>query len=218
MKYIAYLRVSTQKQGQSGLGIEGQQAAVSSFTGNNVLATYIEIETGTSKRDRPQLAKAVQHCRRAGATLVIAKLDRLARNMAFVANLMESGVEFVACDNPTANRLTLHILAAVAEDEARRISERTKAALAAYKSRGGKLGASLQSCRNLTDEARTRGAQAMKAKSLKVASNVLPTVEILRNHGYTLQQIADELNDKGEVTSRGKSWNAVGIMRVLSRR
>lgn len=217
MKYIAYYRVSTQKQGQSGLGLEGQQAAVAAFAGAQVLASYTEIETGTSKRERPQLAKAVNHCRRTGAALIIAKLDRLARNVAFVANLMESGVEFVACDNPTANRLTLHILAAVAEDEARRISERTKAALAAYKVRGGLLGASLPACRNLTGGARARGAEAMRAKSRKAAAEVLPLARELRDDGYTLQQIADQLNENGELTIRGNCWNAVGVMRVLAR-
>lgn len=209
--------MSTQKQGQSGLGLEGQQAAVEAFAGANVIATYTEIETGTNKRARPQLAKAVHHCRRTGATLVIAKLDRLARNVAFVANLMESGVEFVACDNPTANRLTIHILAAVAEDEARRISERTKAALAAYKARGGQLGASLLACRNLTADARTKGAEAMAAKARNVASSVLPIATKLREDGCTLQQIADELNDKGELTTRGNAWNAVGVLRILAR-
>lgn len=190
MKYVAYYRVSTQKQGQSGLGLEGQQAAVEAFAGPQVIATFTEVETGTNKRERPQLAKAVNQCRRTGATLVIAKLDRLARNVAFVANLMESGIEFVACDNPTANRLTLHILAAVAEDEARRISERTNAALAAYKARGGKLGAAIVACRNLTVDARAKGAESVKAKSLKAASEVLPIARELREKGYTLQAIA----------------------------
>ena len=157
-------RVSTQKQGRSGLGLEGQETAVNQFAGQNrggVLASYTEIETGTNKRERPELTKAIAHCRREGATLVIAKLDRLARNVHFVSGLMESGVEFVCCDNPTANRLTIHILAAVAEDEARRISERTKAALAAYKARGGVLGASRTECRNLTEDARRKGSEAM---------------------------------------------------------
>ncbi len=218
MKYVGYFRVSTQRQGRSALGLEGQQAAVEAFAGVNVIATYTEIETGTNKRERPQLTKAVSHCRRTGATLVIAKLDRLARNVAFVANLMESGIDFVACDNPTANRLTLHILAAVAEDEATRISERTKAALAAYKARGGKLGAAHLKCRNLTAHARLRGTESMKAKSIKAATNVLPIARELRDRGFTLKQIADELNEKGELTSRGNFWNAVGVMRILARK
>lgn len=128
MKYVAYFRVSTQRQGQSGLGLEGQQAAVAAFC--EPLESFTEVESG-KRSDRPELARAIAACKRLGATLVIAKLDRLARNVHFVSGLMESGVEFIACDNPNANRLTVHILAAVAEDEARRISERTKAALAA---------------------------------------------------------------------------------------
>lgn len=134
-KLVAYYRVSTRKQGESGLGIEAQQACVADFARygqHEIIAAYREIETG-KRADRPELAKAIAHAKRAKATLVIAKLDRLARNVHFLSGLMEAGVEFVACDNPYANRLTLHILAAVAEDEARRVSERTKAALAAYK-------------------------------------------------------------------------------------
>ena len=138
-KLVAYFRVSTRKQGESGLGLEAQQSCVADFARygqHEIIAVYQEIETG-KRSDRPELAKAISHAKRAKATLVIAKLDRLARNVHFLSGLMESRVDFVCCDNPNANRLTLHILAAVAEDEARRISERTKAALAAYKARGG---------------------------------------------------------------------------------
>ena len=162
---VAYFRVSTKKQGRSGLGLEGQMAAVAEHARRNdanVLREYTEIESG-KKTDRPALIRAMAHAKRARATLVVAKLDRLARNLAFLSALMEAGVEFVACDNPHANRLSVHILAAVAEDEARRIGDRTKAALAAYKARGGKLGASRPECRNLTAEARRRGAKAAGA-------------------------------------------------------
>src|SRR5581483_10028207 len=133
-------RVSTVRQGESGLGLEAQRAAVEAFArqhGGTIMASYVEVETG-KRSDRPELAKALAAARKAKATLLIAKLDRLARNVAFIAAMMEAGVEFVACDQPFASRLTLHILAAVAEDEARRISERTKAALAAAKARGKK--------------------------------------------------------------------------------
>ncbi len=220
MKIIAYYRVSTEKQGQSGLGLEGQQAAVDAFANSNggeVLTSYTEIETATGKRERPKLAKAIAHCRREGATLVIAKLDRLARNVFFVSGLMESGVEFVCCDNPTANKLTIHILAAVAEDEGRRISERTRAALAAYKARGGMLGASRPECQNLTDEARSKGTQVMREKTLKAHSELLPIIVELRQNGATLQAIADRLNADGHLTVRGKAWTAVAVMRVLNR-
>ena len=140
--YVGYFRVSTDRQGRSGLGLEAQQAAAREFVNSHgqLVAEYTEIETG-KRGDRPQLTKALAHSRRQKATLVIPKLDRLARNVAFTAALMESGADFVACDIPEANRLTIHILAAVAEDEAHRISERTKAALKAYRARGGLLGA-----------------------------------------------------------------------------
>ena len=141
-KFIGYLRVSTQKQGQSGLGIESQRKAVEDYLNGGrleLLAEYVEIESG-KRSDRTELAKALGHANATGATLVIAKLDRLSRNVAFISNLMESGVEFVAADMPMANRLTVHVLAAVAEHEREMISQRTTAALAAAKARGVKLG------------------------------------------------------------------------------
>ena len=141
-KLVAYYRVSTRKQGESGLGLEAQQSCVADYARYGqyeVIGAYREIETG-KRADRPQLANALAHARRAKATLVIAKLDRLARNVHFLSGLMEAGVEFVCCDIPSANRLTLHILAAVAEDEARRISERTKAAPGSLQGQGWEAG------------------------------------------------------------------------------
>ena len=141
--------------------MEAQRAAVEAYarqTGATLSWLYTEVESG-KLADRPELAKALAHARRSKATLVVAKLDRLARNVEFLARVMNAGTEFVACDNPAANRLTLHILAAVAEAEAKAISDRTKAALAAYKARGGKLGGQLPQCRNLTAEARRRAPQ-----------------------------------------------------------
>src|SRR6266550_4520689 len=140
--FVAYYRVSTDAQGRSGLGLEAQREAVARHVGGasgRIIAEFEEIESG-KKNDRPKIAAAISTSRLKRATLVIAKLDRLARNVAFVSNLMESGVDFVACDNPHATRLTIHILAAVAEHEREMISERTKAALAAAKARGVKLG------------------------------------------------------------------------------
>lgn len=133
-KVVAYYRVSTDKQGRSGLGLEGQVAAVEGYcasAGGTIVKAYTEVESG-KRADRPELAKALAHAKRVKAVLVIAKLDRLSRNVYFLAGLMESAVEFACCDMPSANRLTLHIMAAVAEDEAKRISERTRAALGAF--------------------------------------------------------------------------------------
>ena len=140
-KLIAYYRVSTKQQGQSGLGLDAQRVAVEAYAkaaGVKIQGEYTEVESG-KRADRPKLAAAIANARRSKAKLVIAKLDRLARNVAFLSALMDSGCDFLACDNPNANRLTIHILAAVAEDEARRISERTKVALATAKARGSEL-------------------------------------------------------------------------------
>src|ERR687883_224153 len=141
-KFVAYYRVSTERQGRSGLGLEAQQEAVRNYLNGgswHLVAEVIEVESG-KRSERPKLQEALRFCRMHGATLIIAKLDRLARNVAFVSNLMESGVEFTAGGFPTANRLTIHILAAVAEHEREMISARTKAALAAAKARGTRLG------------------------------------------------------------------------------
>ncbi|WP_293913562.1 recombinase family protein [Deinococcus sp.] len=159
MKAIAYYRVSRQKQAASGLGLESQQANVAAFAkarGYEVIASFTEVETGTNKRQRPELASALEQAKREGAELLIAKLDRLARNVHFVSGLMESRVRFTAVDLPEVDSLTVHILAAVAEKEAKMISTRTKDALSAAKARGVRLG----DPQNLTLDARRRGAQA----------------------------------------------------------
>jgi DNA invertase Pin-like site-specific DNA recombinase len=220
---IGYLRVSTKGQGESGLGLQAQRTAVESYarqTGANVVSWYTEVESG-KLADRPDLARALAHAKRSKATLCVAKLDRLARNVAFLSALMDSSVPFVACDNPHANRLTLHILAAVAEAEAKSISERTKAALAAYKARGGKLGGELPQCRNLTPEAVARGRQRSAEARAKAAAeayaDLAPLMAELRGKGLTLQAIADQLNGQGHTTRHGKPWNAVQVSRVLER-
>jgi len=227
-KLIAYFRVSTQKQGKSGLGLEGQQAAFAEYVrhaGGIQIGEYIEVETGTRKRHRPQLQKAISHAKCCGAVLVIAKLDRLARNVHFVSGIMESGIEFVACDNPHANRLTIHILAAVAEDEAVRISERTKAALAAAKRRGKKLGSARPGHWDGNEDRRTAGAHkggqaaaiAHKQAADEVYEHLLPLVTEMQAGGQSLQSIADRLNDMGHTTRRGKPWNRMQVSRVLKR-
>ncbi len=170
-KYIAYYRVSTQRQGKSGLGLEAQQAAVKDHLNGGrwqLVAQITEVESG-KRKDRPKLAEALKLCRVHGATLIIAKLDRLARNVAFVSALMDAGVEFEAVDFPQANRLTIHIMAAVAEHEAKAISERTKAALAAAKVRGVKLGGYRGDM--LTAKARDLGCKARAARATAHASD-----------------------------------------------
>ncbi len=205
---IGYVRVSTDKQGKSGLGLEAQQAAIyaHSQTAGHVEKLYVEVESGKKVTNRPKLKAAIAHARRLSATLVIAKLDRLARNVAFVSALMESDIEFVACDNPHANRLTLHILAAVAEDEARRISQRTKDALAAYKARGGLLGGARPECRNLTPEARQAGAiaaaQARRATAASDRAELRPIVRAMRNVGSSYEEIAAALQAQGHKIGR----------------
>jgi DNA invertase Pin-like site-specific DNA recombinase len=222
-KLIAYYRVSTKQQGESGLGLEGQTFAVESYArqiGATVLRSYREVETG-KKSDRPELSKALTDAKRSKAILVIAKLDRLARNVAFTANLMESGVEFVACDNPHANRLTVHILAAVAEDEAKRISERTRVALAAYKTRGGLLGANRPNARRLEGgfhlEGARKGAMVSKTLADEAYADLKPSMLEWRSEGLSLREIASKLNSEGHTTRRGKPWNAMQVKRVLER-
>jgi DNA invertase Pin-like site-specific DNA recombinase len=220
---IGYLRVSTKGQGESGLGLEAQQAAIESYArqhGSKIAGLYTEVESG-KLADRPELAKALAHAKRNKGTLVVAKLDRLARNVEFLAHVLNAGTEFVACDNPAANRLTLHILAAVAEAEARAISERTKAALAAYRARGGKLGGELPHCRNLTPEAiakgRERSATARAKAAAEAYADLAPSMKQWRTEGMTLEGIAGKLNAEGHTTRRGRPWNPVQVARVLER-
>jgi DNA invertase Pin-like site-specific DNA recombinase len=182
-RFISYYRVSTAQQGASGLGLEAQREAVARHVAaarGIIVDEFQEIESG-KKNDRPQIAAALAACRLRRATLVIAKLDRLARNVFFISSLMESGVDFVACDNPHATRLTIHILAAVAEHEREMISARTKAALAAAKARGVKLGNP-----NLRPGDRWAGRRARQARTAHAdahASDVLPYIEAARKAG-----------------------------------
>lgn len=207
-KHVAYLRVSTQQQGRSGLGLESQQATVARY---KPVETFVEVESG-KRSDRPELAKALAYCRKTGATLVVAKLDRLARNVLFTATLMESGADFIACDLPNANRLTIHIMAAVAENEARLISERTKGALAAAKARGVKLG----NPKNLTTVAARKGCRRNVAAAKEHRRDILPVAQKLRDAGRTLTEIAETLTGRGLLTRRGKAWSATAVMRLLA--
>jgi DNA invertase Pin-like site-specific DNA recombinase len=216
-KLVAYRRVSTVGQGRSGLGLEAQETAVAAYvqtSGCTLIASYTEVESGR-KSGRPELTKAIAHAKRAKATLVIAKLDRLSRNVAFIANLMESGVDFIACDNPQANRFTVHILAAVAEHEARAISDRTKAALAARKARGGRMGTN-NLTRNGTILGAARAAEAHRTAKQEAYADLVPMLRELRGHGLSLAKVAAHLNDEGHMTRRGKQWNAAQVQRVLA--
>jgi DNA invertase Pin-like site-specific DNA recombinase len=224
---IAYYRVSTRQQGQSGLGLEGQRAAVVSYarqTGARIKSSYIEVESG-KRADRPELAKALAHARRSRATLVVAKLDRLARNVEFLAKIMNSGVEFIACDNPAANRLTIHILAAVAEAEAKAISDRTKAALAAARARGTKLGSARpghwegREDRRLNglEKARLASAQVISQRASEAYADLVPVMTRMKAQGLSLREIAEQLNDEGHTTRRGRPWNPMQVARVLER-
>lgn len=215
--YVSYYRVSTEKQGKSGLGLEAQQMAVREYlkgSQGTLLAEFTEIETGRRK-DRPQLVAALELCRRSRASLVIAKLDRLARNVAFVSALLESKVHFVAVDMPEADITFLQMAAVFAEWEARKISERTKAALAAAKARGKKLGWAIPSRIGEQQTASRRGADANRSNATQFASNVLPLVDSIRQAGVvTLQGVAEALNARGVRTARGGQWHASTVRRL----
>ncbi len=214
-RFVAYYRVSTARQGASGLGLDGQREAVRVFLNGGVwtlLREFVEVESGR-KNDRPQLAAAMAECRLTGATLLVAKLDRLSRNMAFTARLMESGVDFKACDNPHATPLTIHVLAAVAQHEREMISVRTKAALAAAKARGTVLGGFRAASPTLDHLA---GLRARQDKAAAYAREVGPIAAALRAEGASLRQVAAALMDRGIQTPRGKAWTATGVRTLLN--
>jgi DNA invertase Pin-like site-specific DNA recombinase len=220
-KFVSYLRVSTARQGISGLGLEAQREAVAQHLNGGrwtLVQEVVEVESG-KRNDRPAIAEALRLCRLHRATLIIAKLDRLARNVHFISSLMESGVEFVAVDFPQANRLTVHILAAVAEHEATMISARTKGALAAAKARGVKLGGqrgSLDRMGRMAKKGNVASAVVRRAASTKRNEDLLPVIEDIRAAGCsTPQRIADGLNERGIAAARGGAWSAVQVRRVL---
>lgn len=221
MKYVAYLRVSTARQGQSGLGLDAQRAAISSLAsqrGAAVLETFVEVESGKFN-ERPELTKALHLAKITGATVVIAKLDRLSRNAAFLLTLQDSGARFIAADMPDANELTVGIMALVAQQERQAISKRTKEALQAAKARGQKLGnpngaAALRRA-GRGNEAATRAAStAAKARSTLLG----PILHELREAGATsLGQIASELNRRGILTARNRKWHRSSVANLLRR-
>jgi DNA invertase Pin-like site-specific DNA recombinase len=249
---IGLIRVSTQKQGESGLGLDAQGADIEAYrkrVGGRLIRTYTEIESGKYDEidDRPQLRAAVAHARRSGATLVIGKLDRLVRSIPMLAYLKKSEVKFIACDNSSANEVMIDILVAIAANERRLISRRTKDALKAYKAgkrvskriraiyadrneevpadvveaTAGKLGGELPQCRNLTEAARAKGlgrsAAARKAAAVSAFADLVPLMRQLRTEGLSLHAIAERLNADGQSTRRQKTWSATQVKRVLDR-
>ena len=221
-RFVSYLRVSTARQGASGLGPEAQRSAVAGYLQGDdwtLVREVVEIESGTWN-DRPALAEALRLCRSQRATLVIAKLDRLARNVVFIATLIEEKVPFVAVDMPSANEFTVHIFAAVAQDEAKRISERTKAALTAAKTRGTKLGGlriASETFAALSRKGQTAGAAVRAAKAQKFREDAFPVIHEIQAAGFTsLRTIAAELNARGETSTRGGPWSTVQVQRRLN--
>lgn len=217
MKYVTYLRVSTDKQGRDGLGIDAQRSALGSFIASRpgaVLTEFVEVESGRNNK-RPQLAAALAECKRTGARLVVAKIDRLTRNAGFLFALMDAGVDFIAADNPDITPLTARILAVIAQDEAERISARTKAALQAKKAKGETLGTPA----NLTDGAKAKGLAA-RMENARTASAWVQAGEyaaLLAANGLGLLPIAQKLNERGFTTRRGCQYQATTVARLLAK-
>ena len=215
-RYIAYYRVSTQKQGNSGLGLEAQKTMVKHHlkTDDILLEEYEEVESGKNN-NRPQLQKAIEHCKNMGAILLIAKLDRLSRNAGFIFLLKDSQVNFKCCDMPEANSLTIGIMAVLAQEERELISKRTIAALEELRNKCKKLG----NPKNLTYEAQKQGAEAMKNKALNNENNRKATALIvsLRETGKSYAKIAQQLNDNGFKTSRGYNFSASQVLILYDR-
>lgn len=212
-KFVAYYRVSTDRQGQSGLGLDAQRQAVTQHVGRaELVAEFTEVESGR-KIDRPQLAHALSLAKRTKAVLVIAKLDRLARNVHFISGLLESGVPFVCADMPEADRTWLQMSAVFAEWEARKISERTKAALQAAKARGVRLGSPNPS------KGSAAGNERIQARADAYAAKIAPIVQSIKAAGFSsLREIAEELSRRGVETARGNTlWHASQVSGVLCR-
>lgn len=216
---VSYLRVSTREQGESGLGLEAQRAAVERYlaqNGLNLVHEYIEVESGR-KKNRPELTAALLACKVTKSRLVVAKLDRLARNVHFLSGLMESGVDFVACDLPSADRTTIHVLAAVAEREADLISGRTCAALEAARARGSKLGGYRWDIGSIAGEASKIGAaESVKIRRQKAQERSEYLMPVIRGYGdVSLHQIATKLNADGFTAARGGQWTAIQVKRLM---
>ena len=219
LKIVIYLRVSTDKQGKSGLGIEAQRAAVTTYLNGGlwqIVEEFVEVESG-KKNDRTELAKAIRLCRLHGCKLVIAKLDRLSRDAHFLLGLDKAGVEFVAADMPSANRLTVGIMALVAEEERRMSSARTKAALQAAKARGKVLGGDRGG--KGSDEGRRAAVEAVRRRADDRANDVLPTIQSLKSAGIvSLNGLAKALTEREIPKARGgMSWTPTDVRNLLAR-
>lgn len=219
-RFVSYLRVSTVRQGQSGLGLEAQRSSVSGYLhgiNGQLISEFVEIESGKNN-DRPQLHRALSACRIHGATLIVARLDRLARNAHFLLGLKEGGVEFICVDMPSANTLTIGIMAMVAQEEARMISSRTKAALQAAKARGVKLG----SPNSLTSQAQSRGtqrsAEVRQSHAARWRADILPIVQTVHGEHLTYRTTARILNTQRVPARRGGQWTAAQVRRLVQTR
>ncbi|WP_425102429.1 recombinase family protein [Tropicibacter sp. S64] len=220
-RLVAYERVSTARQGRSGLGLEAQRAAIDAFAGARsaeVLARFTEVESG-GRNDRPELDKALSLARLTGATLVIAKLDRLSRNAAFLLTLQASGVRFLACDMPEANDLTVGIMALVAQAERDAISRRTKEALAAAKARGVRLGnPNGAAALKRAGKGGTALHETVRHNADSFARDLAPVIAALQSEGHTsLRALATELNARGIQTRRGGRWHVSNVRNLRSR-
>jgi DNA invertase Pin-like site-specific DNA recombinase len=233
-KFVSYLRVSTQRQGHSGLGLEAQRSAVEGYLNGGkwkLIQEVVEVESG-KRSDRPELAKALALCRIHRATLLVAKIDRLARNVHFISTLMESGVKFTAVDMPDVNDMIVHILAAVAQGEAKAISQRTRDAFAAAKKRGAKLGGKRElkipegmpettprvpwDLGSVSHMGRMAGTLVRRQKRDRFIDDILPIIQDKQRQGATsLRQIAEALNADGAPAPSGGQWYAIQVQRVL---
>lgn len=214
--YISYYRVSTQKQGETELGLEAQKSSVKSFLNNqdSLIAEYQEVESG-KKNNRLELLKAIEHCKSTNATLLIAKLDRLSRNVQFIYTLRDSNVNFICCDMPDANSVTIGILAVLAQEERERTSDRTKKALAELRKKGVKLGTP----ENLTPEARRKGTLRIIQNAKENPNNKKATamIVLLRKEKLSYRKIAAKLNADGFKTRRGKEFSASQVLILYDR-
>lgn len=220
IEYVAYLRVSTQKQGYSGLGLDAQKEIIQNYLSDKIpIAEYTEIESGRkTDRGRPKLKEALDLCRKTGAKLIVAKLDRLARNVAFLSQLLESDVDIVFCDFPQANKMVLHILAAISQYEAELVATRTKQALAAKKAQGYTLG-NPEHLMDKLDEAVAKSVETNKRKAEENPNNkrAAAMLKVLAKEGKTLQEMADYLNEQGFTTSKGFRFTRSSVHVLLKR-